>query len=184
VHIGEINRGDKTQIAFEAFRIGRPQIEGADVTFIDLNDFEMPIYSKDREAANGVPAPAKELKEYMRESDGILISFAEYNGSYTSAFKNIFDWVSRLDKPIWLNKPMFLLSTSPGKRGAIGVLTDALKKFPYQGATVAASFSLPNFNENFTDEEGITESNLLDNFNTQLNQFEAALKEARVRQET
>lgn len=159
------------------------KIEGAEVTFIDLNDFEMPIYSPDREKSDGVPDPAHTFKQLIRESDGIVISFAEYNGSYTAAFKNIFDWMSRLEKPIWMNKPMFLLSTSPGQRGALGVLSDALEKFPYQGAVVAGSFSLPFFADNFTDEDGITNEDLLLRFEEQLTAFETALAKAKIPQE-
>jgi len=159
------------------------QVGDADVTFVDLNDYEMPIYSVDREKSEGVPELAEEFKQLMRDADGILISFAEYNGSYTAAFKNIFDWVSRLEKPIWLNKPMFLLATSPGGRGAIGVLSDALKKFPYQGAIVAGSFSLPNFKDNFNDSQGITDSALLEEFKKQLAHFETVLRGAEVTQE-
>ena len=36
-------------------------IEGAKVNIIDLNDFDVPIYSIDREQATGIPALAQEL---------------------------------------------------------------------------------------------------------------------------
>ncbi len=99
------------------------QLEGAEVNLLDLNGYEMPIYSMDREQNSGIPEKAEQFKEALREVDGIIISLAEHNGSYSSAFKNIFDWMSRLEKPIWLNKPMFLLATSPGARGGKNVLT-------------------------------------------------------------
>ena len=158
------------------------RVKNGDVTFVDIDDYEMPIYSPDREKREGVPELAEKFKQLMREADGIMISFAEYNGSYTAAFKNVFDWVSRLEKPIWLNKPMFLMATSPGGRGAVGVLSDALEKFPYQGALVAGSFSLPNFRDNFNEEEGITNPELLNQFDEQLGRFEMALAGAEVTQ--
>ncbi|PCI64867.1 MAG: NADPH-dependent FMN reductase, partial [Gammaproteobacteria bacterium] len=65
------------------------QIENAQVTLLDLNDFEMPIYSIDRENETGIPDLAHQFKKHLAEADGIIISFAEHNGAYTAAFKNI-----------------------------------------------------------------------------------------------
>ena len=78
---------------------------------------------------------------------------------------------------------MFLLATSPGQRGAIGVLSDALEKFPYQGAKVAGSFSLPYFNDNFNDEGGILDEELLALFQQQLANFEKTILEDKVAEE-
>ena len=151
------------------------QLQGANVTVLDLNDYEMPIYSIDRERSTGIPVEAAKFKKYLREADGIVVSFAEYNGSYTSGFKNIFDWISRLDGPIWENKPMLLLAAAPGGRGAKAVLDNAVWKFPFQGGEVAGSFSLPFFKDNF-GEEGITDSELAEEFGKQFKAFEEALQ--------
>ena len=43
-------------------------------------------------------------------------------------FKNIFDWISRIEKIVWYNKPMFLMSTSDGSRGAKLVLEIAYNR--------------------------------------------------------
>ena len=75
---------------------------------INLIDFEMPIYSTDKEKENGIPDLAYKFKDILKNADGIVISFAEHNGVYTAAFKNIFDWISRIEKVVWYNKPMFL----------------------------------------------------------------------------
>ena len=66
---------------------------------IDLNDFEMPIYSEDREKIGGIPEKALKFKKLISECDGIVISLAEHNGAYTAAFKNIFDWISVVETP-------------------------------------------------------------------------------------
>ena len=91
---------------------------------LDLNDYEMPIYSIDRENEDGIPDLAYTFKEQFKNSDAVVISFAEHNATYTSAFKNIFDWISRIDKNIWHNKPMFLLQHTGGN-GAVIVLEAA-----------------------------------------------------------
>ena len=76
------------------------------VNFIDLHDFEMPIFRIDRESEEGIPAAAKRFKALIEDADGIVISLAEHNGSYSAAFKNIFDWVSRINGNVWQDKPM------------------------------------------------------------------------------
>ena len=55
------------------------QIHNADINHIDLNDFEMPIFSVDIEKKLGIPKPAFEFKLNLKDSDGIIISFAEHN---------------------------------------------------------------------------------------------------------
>ena len=90
----------KTSINKQFATYASNQIEKAEVILLDLNDFEMPIYSIDKEKENGIPDLAKEFKQYIKDCDGIIISFAEHNGAYTAAFKNIFDWISRIEKVI------------------------------------------------------------------------------------
>lgn len=149
---------------------------GFDFEILDLNDYEMPIFSVDREASDGHPKEAFAFKEKLQSADGIVISFAEYNGAYTSAFKNVFDWFSRISNPRWLDKPMFLMSTSPGRRGGQSSLDQALKTFPHQGGKVLGSFSLPSFNDHFSPDLGITEKSLLEQFNSELEMFVIGVK--------
>lgn len=130
--------------------------EGNEVEILDLNDYEMPIYSSDRENDNGIPKLAYDFAEKIDASDFILLSLAEHNGAYSSAFKNIFDWVSRMsDRTVFGEKPMFLMATSPGKMGGSNVLAIAEKRFPFNGGKIADTFSLPFFNENFDSQKGI-----------------------------
>lgn len=154
------------------------QIDGADTTILDLNDFEMPIYSTDKEKATGIPQLAKDFRQHLVDADGVIISFAEHNGSYAAAFKNILDWISRLEGAIWLNKPFFLLATSPGGRGGQTVLSQAAGTFPHQGGDVIAQFSLPFFSKNFSAAEGILSDELSEEFNRQLSVFISKLNAA------
>ena len=141
-------------------RYAANQLTDFQVTILDLNDFEMPIYSIDREREQGIPLLARQFKSHIETSDGILISFAEHNGAYTVAFKNILDWVSRIKGPIWSNKPMLLLSTSPGRRGGRSVLEIAYHSFKHHNQSEINSFSLPSFRDNFSAESGITDEEL------------------------
>jgi len=83
-----------------------------------------------------------------------MISFAEHNGSYTVAYKNIFDWASRINAKVFQNKPMVLLATSPGPGGASSVLAAATASAPYFDGVVKASLSVPGFYDNFDIEQG------------------------------
>tara|TARA_B100000900_G_scaffold81807_1_gene66011 strand:- start:705 stop:1238 length:534 start_codon:yes stop_codon:yes gene_type:complete len=146
-------------------------IEDANVLILDLNDFEMPIYSIDYENDHGIPEKAFKFKEKLKTADGIIISFAEHNSVYTAAFKNIFDWISRIEKVVWFNKPMFLLSTSDGDRGAKTVLQIAYNRMSFGNPYKIPTFSLPNFKKNFDKNNGILDIDLNDEFQNALKVF-------------
>lgn len=137
-------------------------IDGADIEFLDINDYEMPLYSSDREAAHGVPDQAHRFYQKIGAADALLISFAEHNGSYTAAYKNLYDWTSRIDTKVYQGKPALMLSTSPGAGGAANVLATATASAPFFGANLKASMSVPSFFENFDAEtEQLTDSDLV-----------------------
>ena len=136
------------------------QFQNATIEILDLNDYEMPVFSVDKQAENGIHPLAQEFYAKIGSADLIIISFAEHNGNFSSAFKNILDWSSRINAKTFQEKPMLLLATSPGARGGSSVLDIATKRFPFQGGIVKGSFSLPSFNDNFDAEKGITNEEL------------------------
>jgi NAD(P)H-dependent FMN reductase len=124
-------------------------VEDAEVEVLDLNDYELPLFSEDREAELGHPELAQAFLAKLAASDAVMISFAEHNGAYTAAYKNLFDWVSRPGKKVFQDKPLVLLSTSPGARGGASVLAAAVSSAPFFAGHVKASLAIPNFYENF-----------------------------------
>lgn len=124
-----------------------------EINLIDLNDYEMPIFSVDREK-KGYPEEAKKFLKNIEECDAIICSLAEHNKIYSGAFKNIYDWASRIEVKVWQGKPMFLMATSPGGFGGGNVLEHAKKFFPGFGADIKETFSLQKFDENFDLEKG------------------------------
>lgn len=149
------------------------EISNIELEILDLNDYEMPIYSVDKEEESGIHPLAKAFKSKIDSTDGIIISFAEHNGNVSAAYKNIYDWVSRIDMKVFQNKPMFVLATSPGGRGGQGVLNVVLPGIKYQNSNHVGSFSLPSFFDNF--KNGITSSELDITFKAELSAFEKAL---------
>jgi NAD(P)H-dependent FMN reductase len=138
-------------------------VDGVEVEVLDINDYEMPLFSQDQEAVLGQPQNALDFYKKIGQSDAIIISFAEHNGYYTAAYKNLFDWVSRIDKKLYQNKPMVLLATSPGPGGAVTVLAAATSSAPYFDGDVKASVSIPSFFDNFDSEKQVlTNPELID----------------------
>ena len=126
-------------------------LKDAEIQILDLNDFELPIYSIDLEKESGIPEAAHQFLNYIKASDGLIVSLAEHNGAYTTAFKNIFDWMTRIESKVFSGKPMLLMATSPGGRGGLGVLEIAKDRFPRHDANIISTFSLPFFGENFSN---------------------------------
>lgn len=125
----------------------------AEIDLLDLNEFEMPLFSQDKEEAIGQPQLAKDFLYRIEQADAVIISFAEHNGSYTVAYKNVFDWASRINTKVFQKKPMIMLSTSPGPGGAASVLASAVNSAPYFDGEVIGSLSVPSFFDNFNSEE-------------------------------
>jgi chromate reductase, NAD(P)H dehydrogenase (quinone) len=134
----------------------------AEVTLLDLNNYDCPLFSEDLEREIGQAKGALAFIEVISQADVIIVSFAEHNGNYTSAFKNLFDWCTRIQRKIFNDKPMLLLSTSPGERGAATVLEIATSSIPRFGGDVIDSISVPNFHKNFDiDAQQITNQQVL-----------------------
>lgn len=127
---------------------------GDEIEMIDLNDFEMPIYSIDRQREGGIPQPAHDFFAAIGRADALVISFAEHNGFYTTAYKNVFDWASRIDMRVYQDRQAVLLSTSIGQGGGANVLQTAVASGVFFGYDVKASLSVPSFRQNFDETTG------------------------------
>jgi NAD(P)H-dependent FMN reductase len=98
---------------------------GAEVTVIDLADYELPLYDGDLEAESGLPDNARKLKDLFVDHDGLLLACPEYNSSITPLLKNTIDWVSRQADPNeppsagYRGKVVALMAASPGGLGGL-----------------------------------------------------------------
>jgi NAD(P)H-dependent FMN reductase len=127
------------------------------------------------ERASGVPANALGFSQLIEASDGIVLSLAEHNGNQTAAFKNLWDWMSRLGMQVWKDKPILLMGASPGGRGAASVLNITKTLMPFFGGRVVAEFSLPFYQKNF-DGERLLDPALKAALEEQVNLFQASLQ--------
>jgi chromate reductase len=143
--------------------------EDASVKILDLNDYQLPIYTIELEQQMGYPDAVHQFLKDIEGADLMIVSFAEYNGSYTAGFKNIFDWASRVNLQLFEGK-MFLLATATGGGGGRYVLQSAVQRFPKHGAEIVATFYLPFFHQNFSPTDGITHPEYLEEFTTAVQQ--------------
>ncbi|MBA4123356.1 MAG: NAD(P)H-dependent oxidoreductase [Acidobacteria bacterium] len=110
------------------------EVAGAEVTYIDLRDYPMPIYNADDHEKNGFDANALKLQKLLNEHDGLLIGSPEYNASLSAALKNTIDWTSRKSDEfklgeVFKDKVGAIMTESPGAFGGLrclGHLRDVL----------------------------------------------------------
>ena len=158
----------------------------AQTTFIDLRDYELPIFCEDFEAENGMPQAAKDLKKLFIEHDGFLISSPEYNSSFSPLLKNTLDWMSRGgddNSNAFQGKVSAIVAASPGGLGGMrGLphLRDLLTNIAMFGTTVIpAQFALGGaygaFDEN-GDLKDDKQKSMLENVVKQFIETATALK--------
>jgi len=116
--------------------------------FIDLKSFDIPIFSQKIEA-EGIPNAVKKLYQRFISADGFLIASPEHNGLPTALFKNTIDWLSRIDQRFFGEKPVLLLSTSPGPTGGKTHLQILEKLVLRWGGLFVEQYSLGSFDQNF-----------------------------------
>ncbi len=117
---------------------------GAEVTHINLADFDMPLYNGDLEAEQGLPPNTRRLQLLIASHDALLIATPEYNGSITPLELNVLDWCSRADKDnpatsgavVFADKPAAILSSSPGPLGGMRALFHLRDLLGYLGMVV------------------------------------------------
>lgn len=121
----------------------------AEVELLDLNDYEMPFYNAQLEETSGAPQKAGDLLQKFADADAIVVSLAEYNGTFTGVWKNTFDWMSRIERNVFADKPVTLLAASPGPRSGAGVLGAAEQSYPRFGAEILSVTGIGTFHEKF-----------------------------------
>ncbi|MDP9960614.1 NADPH-dependent FMN reductase [Chryseobacterium lathyri] len=164
-----------TSINRELVKFVLKDFQDEEINLIDLNDFTMPVFSVDLEK-KGFPDEAHNFLKEIEECDVIICSLAEHNRSYSSAFKNVFDWSSRINVKVFQNKPMLLMSTSPGGYGGGNVMNTARTFFPQFAADIKDTFSLPKFYENFDLESGVINPDMLKELKDKIDNFKKEVK--------
>jgi len=139
---------------------GLARQKGADVTLIDLKDFDMPIYNGDLEKEKGLPENALRLKKLFIEHDGFFIASPEYNSSFSPLLKNALDWISRAneenEKPLsaYTGKVAALAAASFGALGGLRGLVPLRMMLGNIGVVVIPNQMAIGFGGHTLDDEG------------------------------
>ncbi|NGP88580.1 NADPH-dependent FMN reductase [Fodinibius halophilus] len=149
-----------------------------DVTYVDFKDMNIPMYGKAVEKEQGIPTPIKNLYQQMTKAEGFIVASPEHNGLLPAFFKNIIDWLTRIDQEIFMNKPVLLLSASPGDNGGATNLSILSDLMPFWGAEIVDTYSLGKYNEYFdVESQTIVNPDEAQKFSTAIEQLEEMVME-------
>jgi chromate reductase, NAD(P)H dehydrogenase (quinone) len=139
---------------------------GARVVSLRLADYPMPFYDAELEQSGGLPRATRKFQQLLAQSDALLIASPEYNGGYTAVMKNTLDWSSRPDasgRPgiqLFSNKPVAILSASPGPLGGVRGQTGLRMVLEKLGAlAIPQSFALGLSHDAFDSENQLKDKN-------------------------
>ena len=137
---------------------------GAEVTVINLADFEMPIFNEDLEKKEGMPGTARDFKALLIAHDGFLIASPEYNSAFSPLLKNAIDWASRREgdeRPLlaYRGKLAAIMSASPGALGGLRGLVFLRLLLSNIGVTVQpGQQAIANAAKAFNDDGSLVDS--------------------------
>jgi len=140
---------------------------GADVQFLDLADYPLPLFDEDIESA-GAPENVVNLRELFDSANALLIASPEYNGSFTAVLKNTLDWLSRPtpEGQIQTNFSQFtvgIMAASPGGLGGIRGLSHIREVLSNLGSLVTPTSLALGAAYNAFDENGqLKDENMAD----------------------
>lgn len=125
----------------------KPKCESSEfkITLLDLREYEFPLYSADIEEKSGIPNSVKKLFALIGQYDAYILGTPEHNGNLPAFFKNIFDWLTRINNNIFNGKNIVITTASPGKMGGASVRTLLTNSLPFFGAKVLGTVGIANF---------------------------------------
>ena len=160
-----------TSINYKLVKYTTSLITDHEIELINMVDYNFPVFSEDLEREEGYSDLLKELKDKIVKANALIISVNEHNSNPSAYFKNVLDWLSRVDRNFLADTKILLMSCSGGRRGAIGsleVVKGILNRF---GGEITATFSLPSFNHTFDKAKGITDPELAEGHKKALERF-------------
>ncbi len=117
------------------------------VELISLIDYDVPMYSIDKEVNSGFDENTKNLVNKIKNYDALVLAVPEHNGNVPAFFKNIFDWCTRYDYDFLEGKKIILITASPGKNGGSSVRKILSDSLPFFKAEIIGSYPVANYHE-------------------------------------
>lgn len=118
-----------------------------DSEYIDLRKLDIAMYNRDMETNGiGFPVDIIMLHKKIKEYDRLIICTPEYNGDFSSFFKNILDWISRIDYLFLADKEIELICASTGKLGGPSVRMKGKDILQFLGAATVNDYAIKSYN--------------------------------------
>lgn len=150
-----------TSINHQLVKYASRLVLNQDIRLLKMSNYPFPMFSEDLEKNEGYLNSLIELKDDIAVANGLIIGINEHNSMPSAYFKNLIDWLSRIERQFLVNTKVLLLSTSPGKRGAQTALALTKDLLPRFGAEIYDAFCLPSFKDNFSlDSNSISNADL------------------------
>lgn len=165
-----------TSINFKLVQYTVSAIKNKDIQLMNMAYYNLPMFSVDYEKEHGYTNSLIELKNDLSAAKGLILSVNEHNSNPSAFFKNLIDWLSRLERKFLDNTKIILMSTSPGRRGAASSLAKVEEILPRFGGEVIATFSLPQFKDNFDIKKGILDAQMASDHEQALNKWLKSLE--------
>lgn len=164
-----------TSINFKLVKHTISLVQNHDIQTLNMAEHPFPMYSEDHEKEHGFSDDLEKFKEYIDNSDGLILSVNEHNGNPSAYFKNVLDWLSRMDRNFLEDTKVLLMSASGGRFGGARSLEVVNTMLPKFGGKVISTFSLKGFYDNFGADR-ILDDSLRSEHQTALNTFLDSLK--------
>ena len=133
------------------------QSQGAETQLIDLESFELPVYTPTGEK-NGIPPKAKEITDLFSKASGYVFCAPEYNGSLPPILNNAIAWISRSGDENWraaFNDKVAVVGTHSGS-GGVHVTNAMRSQLQYLGCHVLARPVITHYKKELNPESAKT----------------------------
>ncbi len=132
---------------------------GADVTLLDMADYDAPLFNGDMADDDGLPETMQRLKAQMKASDGFLIATPEYNGFFPALIKNVFDWCTNIEEGEKIMEPTMgkrvgIIAAATGPLGGVRVIPRMRDLMAEYGVMSVPGFATLPFADQAFDGDG------------------------------
>ncbi|MCP4911577.1 MAG: NAD(P)H-dependent oxidoreductase [Oligoflexia bacterium] len=144
--------GNNLKLANAIKEVGT-KIEGVDWEVVNLEDFDLPVYTSPGEG-KGIPADALKLTDMFTSCAGYLVLAPEYNGSIPPIVTNAVAWISRSGNEDWrasFNGKFAVVGTHSGG-GGLKVCQAMRAQFEHLGSVVLPRNILTNYQKQMNPE--------------------------------
>jgi chromate reductase len=128
---GSLRKGSLNRRALLAAKELMPS--GLEIEIVEMGD--LPIYNFDIQQI-GFPPDATRLHERIKRADGVFVATPEHNAAMPAALKNLIDWMSRFRPTPFDQKPVAVISASPGPIGGARVQAEFRRSMAFVNALV------------------------------------------------